>query len=183
MVGKQPIDDEISNGPERRLKGRILGALTFSLALLLVLGIYAVDHTNRRHIAEKLEDSMQGVLSLYKQKLDSDARQLASLLESITSDSQLMDDPARKDRTTLLEKNRELFKILKEQFHITHFYFTAEDRTNIVRIHNATRFGDTINRHTTLEAERLGKLFSGIELGKYGMFTLRSVKPIFHRSL
>jgi PAS domain-containing protein len=39
--------------------------------------------------------------------------------------------------------------------------------------------GDLINRFTAREAERTGKVASGIELGPLGIFTLRVVHPVF----
>lgn len=167
-------------GPEKSLKFRVLGALGFALVLLLVIGIYAIDRTNKQHMINDIQSTVDGALNLYQMKLDSDAQQMASLIEVISHDTSLMESLERKDRGALLQKSSALFKQLREESHITHFYFTAADRVNIVRIHNPPEFGDTINRYTTMEALRTGKLFYGVELGKYGLFTLRVVKPVFN---
>ena len=63
---------------------------------------------------------------------------------------------------------------------ITHFYFHDAHRINLLRVHQPERFGDLISRHTALKAEKSAAMFSGIELGPLGTFTLRSVLPVFN---
>ncbi|TLS73538.1 PAS domain S-box protein [Mariprofundus erugo] len=179
MTSNQPRQETEHAGPEKSLKMRVLGALGFSLILLLVMGIYAIDRTNQQHMVSDIQSTVDGAINLYQMKLQSDALQMASLIDVISRDKSLMDCLARKDRDALLQKSSPLFRQLKEESHITHFYFTGPDRVNIVRIHNPPESGDTINRYTTMEALRTGKLFYGVELGRYGLFTLRVVKPIF----
>jgi len=41
----------------------------------------------------------------------------------------------------------------------------------VLRVHQPERHGDTINRHTTLTAEKTGKISIGAELGPIGTFT------------
>ncbi|MCX5772937.1 MAG: diguanylate cyclase, partial [Candidatus Hydrogenedentes bacterium] len=59
----------------------------------------------------------------------------------------------------------------------THFNFTGPDRVCILRLHQPEQYGDTIDRFTTLEAERTGQAVSGLELGPLGTFALRTVIP------
>lgn len=175
----QAVTKEANKGPEQSLKGKVLGAIAFSLILVLLLSIYTIVQTDQKHVDQEVQKTIQGTLSLYKQHIENDAAQLSSLLESIVDDSELLEDLKHENRASLLNRTQPLFKILKEKYQITHFYFTNAEQVNIVRVHNPLRFGDTINRYTTQEAEKTAKLFYGLELGAYGMFTLRAVKPIF----
>jgi hypothetical protein len=46
-----------------------------------------------------------------------------------------------------------------------------------MRLHKPDKYGDEINRFTTLQAEKTGETSHGIELGPLGTFTLRVVEP------
>ena len=70
-----------------------------------------------------------------------------------------------------------LFDRFHSDHRVTHFYFTGPDRVNILRVHKTDKHGDKIDRFTTLEAEKTGKHYYGIELGSLGTFTLRTVAP------
>ncbi len=60
---------------------------------------------------------------------------------------------------------------------MTHLKFISPDRVCFLRVHNPTDYGDTISWFTLNTAVRESTPVSGIELGKFGTFTLRSVHP------
>ena len=84
---------------------------------------------------------------------------------------------AQRDRDMLLKHATPLFKDIRRDYKITHFYFTGIDRVNLLRVHAPLRYGDTIDRITTLQAEHSGTVAYGVELGPLGTFTLRLVSP------
>lgn len=72
------------------------------------------------------------------------------------------------------------FYLSANQSHnITHLYFHGLDKVVIYRAHGPTRNGDVINRYTLADAMRFNRTTSGLELGKHGVFTLRTVAPVF----
>ncbi|MDO9190295.1 MAG: cache domain-containing protein, partial [Sulfurimicrobium sp.] len=83
-----------------------------------------------------------------------------------------------KDRGALLDRAGPLFERLRERYGVTHFYFEDANRVNVLRVHQPERHGDTINRYTTLTAEKSGEIASGVELGPIGTLTLRMVAPM-----
>jgi len=91
----------------------------------------------------------------------------------------IADAVKNKQKDVLNDACQALFMRYKKHYNITHFYFHDGRRTNIVRVHKPEKWGDTIDRHTTLEAERTGQVASGLELGPLGTFTLRVVRPLF----
>ncbi|UCG80022.1 MAG: PAS domain S-box protein, partial [Desulfobacterales bacterium] len=95
----------------------------------------------------------------------------------ILRDEQLKAALKAKNRSALLNQTLTLFGQLNGEHGITHLYFTDPDRLNILRVHKPEKYGDTIDRFTTLEAEKTGKVSHGIELGPLGTFTLRVVEP------
>jgi diguanylate cyclase (GGDEF)-like protein len=113
----------------------------------------------------------------YHDDVSSNAESLDVAMEVISHDAALRAALARRDRAALLRLSAPLFTELRNKFSITHFYFSSPDRVNILRVHQPARYGDVINRYTTLEAKRTGATFSGVELGPLGTFTLRLVTP------
>ncbi|ADH85695.1 ATP-binding protein [Desulfurivibrio alkaliphilus] len=101
--------------------------------------------------------------------------ELRAIARSKTTRQALKD----RDRDRLLTDHRELFELLRQESGLTHLYFHAPDRENLVRLHLPENRGGRVERHTYREAERTGRLASGIELGAMGIFTLRVVQPLF----
>ena len=104
---------------------------------------------------------------------------LSALEEVLLREPDLIDALRAQDRNRLLSDYDSLFADLRAKHSITHFYFQRPDRINLLRMHKPDKSGDLINRFTTLEAERTGKMVSGIELGPLGTFTIRVVQPVF----
>nr|WP_241696990.1 cache domain-containing protein [Mariprofundus sp. KV] len=103
---------------------------------------------------------------------------MASSLDFIARDSQLLSALKAGDRQRLLELAAPVYERLNIQNNITHFYFHDTKRVNLLRVHKPEKHDDSINRFTALGAEETGELFSGLELGPLGTFTLRSVFPV-----
>ncbi|MCP3875325.1 MAG: response regulator, partial [Desulfobacteraceae bacterium] len=82
-----------------------------------------------------------------------------------------------KNRESLFKLAKPVFDKFYTQYKITHFYFTDLSRVNFLRVHNFEKHGDEINRFTTLKSEKEKTNAFGIELGKFGTFTLRVVHP------
>ncbi len=116
---------------------------------------------------------------LYQEEIDASAGMLGAAMEVLATDQVLRPALMRRDRAQLLQRSAPLFAELKKKYSITHFYFSDSKRVNILRVHQPARYGDTISRTTTLQAERSGQTSYGVELGPLGTFTLRLVTPWF----
>jgi diguanylate cyclase (GGDEF) domain len=159
------------------LKIRILIPLT--LAITILLGMFAVIfyRYQQEHIIDDVNSKLKSLQELYIVQLDSEAAMMAAALELMLRDEKLKIALKAKDRQALLEQTQIPYSDLHAAHQITHFYVNGPDRVNMLRVHEPERYGDTIDRITTLEAERTKKLFYGIELGPLGTFTLRVVTP------
>jgi signal transduction histidine kinase/CheY-like chemotaxis protein/HPt (histidine-containing phosphotransfer) domain-containing protein len=122
----------------------------------------------------KIRKSIEEILPILQQD---EANSMTSMLESIVRIEAFKTHFITRNRSQLLNESNALFHIFRKQYNITHFYFSTPDRVNLLRVHHPERFGDTISRYTTLQAERTKKVASGIELGPFGTFTLRVVMP------
>ena len=149
------------------------------LAILILLGIFIFIsyHNEQSHIADEMDKTMKSAQSLFGSFLSSDAQKMESSLYTIMRDEKLKAAMKARDRKALLAWSRSLFEQLHENVSVTHFYFTDPDRMNILRVHKPEKYGDTIDRFTTMQAEQTGNISSGIELGPLGTFTLRVVAP------
>lgn len=177
-----PITDPKNCGGFRcwgtaRLRLAFLGPLaiiTIIIILLLSVLRYQQEMGALQRGVVGIHTSAQ---SFYEESIRYDAQVLQTIMHSLGHDTILHAALARRDRAALLQHAKPHFEELKHDFNITHFYFTGPDRVNLLRVHTPSRYGDTINRITTLQAEASGKIAYGVELGPLGTFTLRLVTP------
>lgn len=164
---------------DNRILKRLMWPLTATLLLFLVLVAALLWH----HQEQRLQDiAAQRVAEIPNRLQAIQTQQLAVmsvLLEHITADNALREALRAHDREGLLAGNRELLEILRQKYGISHFYFQDKDRNNILRVQFPEKIGGRIDRYTTLEAERTGKVVGGLELGSYGILSLRVVQPVF----
>lgn len=161
------------------LKARILLPLVLVLAILLgafIFSLYQYEETDANH---RFMGSLQSAKTYYQHALVRRGEKLGAVLEAILRDEKLQAALRARDRKALLDRAAPLFKQLHDQYGITHFYFEDAARVNVLRVHQPEHHGDTINRHTTLAAEKTGKISIGAELGPFGTFTLRAVAPLY----
>ena len=160
------------------MKKQIL--LTITLVLLgMTIALLVLSYQAQQKQLQGVTDLKLNLLGKYYDGLaEHEAYELGSTLKAIMQNRDIKKAFRKRDRELLLKLSTPLYSELQPR-EITHFYFTAPDRVNILRVHNPERFGDSINRKTTLTAESTGKAFYGMELGPFGTFTLRFVAPWF----
>ena len=161
------------------LKKRILVPLVTAGTVVAIIGYNFLSNIEQRQRHDMVQSQAESIQSHLKLSLFYKAETMTGNLAFIQQDSQLIQALKRKDKQQLIALGTPLYERLNRQYNITHFYFHDEQRINIARVHKPEKSGDVINRFTALEAEKSGVLFSGIELGPLGTFTLRSVLPVF----
>jgi hypothetical protein len=105
-----------------------------------------------------------------------EADTLAVGLRALAQDPELRRLFRARDRDGLLRTASPLFRELREQHHITHWYFHLPDRTVFLRVHAPGLHGDAVVRPTLLRAADTGELVAGKDLGLTA-FALRAVLP------
>ncbi|MCW9057865.1 MAG: PAS domain S-box protein [Gammaproteobacteria bacterium] len=152
-------------------------SITLSLLMLAVGGLLWQQQEQRLHDAISLRiDEIPARLQSIQNR---DIAVMDALLEMITSSEELRAGLRARDRERLHEYSRDLFETLQQEWGIAHFYFQDAERYNILRVQFPDKTGGRIDRFTTLEAERTGKTVGGIEIGTFGIFILRVVRPVF----
>lgn len=160
-----------------RLRLLFLAPLTVVIIagmLLFLLELYS-------HQQEKTESGVvrihMSAVYFFSHSIQYNADVLITLLDVIGRDEALRAALKEKDRAKLLERAAPIYADLNRNYGITHLYFTGPDHGSLLRAHRSERVGGRIERFTTREAERTGKMAYGLELGSTGMFTLRVVSP------
>ena len=162
-----------------RVRFRVLGPLVVSICLLLgvfYIGFYRTHAEGIREVRQVTEERARDLLKL---EMGDEVEEMSAALEAILNDEALQKALQARDRNALISRATPLYEKLRSLDEITHFYFDDPHRVNIVRLHKLETSGDTIDRISTLEAERTGKPSSALEQGVTGGCTLRVVYPWF----
>ncbi|WP_417384303.1 cache domain-containing protein [Gimesia sp.] len=161
------------------MKLRILIPLVIAIMILIGCGLWGMYWQTQKSINENVQSRITGASRVLSNQLEDDAAHLIGYQQLIATDKQLQQAWLHKDREALLRYAAPIYEMIHASSKITHFYFIDLDQTCFLRVHRPSEFGDTINRETTQQAVHTGKTSYGIELGKFGQFTLRVVKPWF----
>jgi class 3 adenylate cyclase/ActR/RegA family two-component response regulator len=162
---------------EKNITKHILIPLSLTLFFLLTISIMGIYLLQRVHLNDEVEKRLKETEQLFKMKLDEEAKILESQINFLQFDKNIQNAYQVKDREALLHHAKPYFKVIHKKYQVTHFYFINMDKICFLRVHNPQRYGDTVPRFTLAEAMRKDKPVSGIELGKFGTFTLRLVYP------
>ena len=150
-----------------------------ALVILLTTGSGALLWRQHQHqLATGIADLASDVSGYLHAALDQQASGLAVALSHIANDAGVKKALREGNTGRLLADWQPVFETMHKESNVTHFYFFDTNRVCLLRLHQPERRGDRIERFTALEAERTGKLASGIELGPMGTFTLRVVHPV-----
>jgi PAS domain S-box-containing protein len=162
---------------------RVLRTLLFPLILttLILIGgfLTALYFLEKKHSLYDTYQDIAAAPGMIDDQLGLEADAMALALEGLTNDEKFRNALESRDVAWMKSTASHVFDRLREKYGVTHLYFIGLDRRVIFRCHNPGQFGDVVNRFTTLEAERTLRPSAGIEIGKFGTFTLRVVYPVF----
>jgi PAS domain S-box-containing protein len=170
------VPDSGSRSGER-IKLRIFVPLILGVAVLLGSFIFAFREDQRRTSERAIQRSAAELQKFLRVEQTQNTDFMATALQAILNDDRMARAFRARDREALLERARPLQETLSSHHKITHLYFHGPDRVNFLRVHHPDEHGDLIDRFTLREAERTGKMASGIERGPLGAFVLRTVVP------
>jgi low affinity Fe/Cu permease len=148
-----------------------------AILLFCFIGIGATYLIQERHYNDELNMRLNGTYELFNKLLQVETDVLESLASTYVDKSRLREAYLSGNRENLLRESKPIFQEIKKRFNITHFYFHRPDKTCFLRVHNPSRHGDLINRHTINFAAKNETQAYGLELGPLGTLTLRFVIP------
>ena len=160
-----------------RIKKAILTPFVLVVAFIIIafLGTaYTYQENGRkaalRHIAESSDE-------LVHLLLDKDIGLMHAATDAIIANPRLREAMERGDREALTRWAQPIFNELRDHHRVSHLYFTAPDKSTLLRLRDPAH-GDDLTEHATLlEAFNSGSSTSGIELRPQGTLILRMVVP------
>lgn len=161
------------------LKLRILIPVVLAMMVILGCGLFGMYWQDHQAIDADVSARVKGAQQVLANQLDEDASLLIGFQQFLIDNEKLQQAWLSKDREELLRQAAPIYEKINRSNRVTHFYFIDLDQTCFLRVHRPTQFGDTINRQTMNQVATTGKITYGIELGKFGHFTLRVVQPWF----
>lgn len=174
LMVKHPVDVRA-----RPILSQLLPPLSVMVVVLFALAGAILWWQHAAEMRAKTAFLSSTIAAEIQVDLRNQADGLHHLLHSLTMDKRIQAALREEDAARLLSDWSALYKTLKRDYGLTHFYFINSQRVCLLRVHKPNKKGDRIDRFTALEAEHTGQPASGIELGPLGTFTLRVIHPVF----
>ena len=160
------------------IRTKVLAALA-SCLVLGVGGILALlQYSFTRNSQALASDSVAGAQKLFQVLETRETSKMAAVSETLMIDPQVRDAFAAKDRSHLLDITAPLYTKLKAEGITNWMFHTPEpDMAVFLRLHNAPKFGDRLNRFMDKEVVRTHAMVTGNELAKAG-FAVRILPAV-----
>ncbi|RWX50121.1 hypothetical protein VU00_11412, partial [Candidatus Electrothrix marina] len=130
------------------IKKNIFCSILAGMVLLGLVYLFSVFWMYRQQDAARYQEWKETVDEIYSDRLSQAEKNLRSLLLVLGANPVLQQQFMAGDREMLLKTSRSLEQSLRQDYHITHFYFHSPDRINFLRVHQPERHGDRIDRLT-----------------------------------
>lgn len=150
--------------------------LVLIMAVIPVAGLYW--HTGQLARVDAQDEAIKAG-RLFERAWRQEGKLLSGRLDLLERIPCIQDAFAARERDRLLQCAEPLYADMQARQPVTHFYFHSPDRTVFLRLHHPMRHGDPIQRVTLDRAVETGQEAQGVELGTFGIFTLRVVRPLY----
>jgi len=161
------------------LQHRLLPPLLVLLLLLLLTFWIALQTLNRQQTAFQAQGQSQRTAAAFEILRQERAQAMDLAMDSIIrTDPELVPRIAAADREALRGAYTAVFSLLSDRLAVSHFYFHGPDRRTVLRMHDPATYGDEIQRETLIRAAETWAPTSGLEIGRNGELSLRSIHPV-----
>ncbi len=153
--------------------------LPFALILLLIIALFISFGYSREKRAEEnaQQELEQMVTRMFEQYIQNDINLMRLAIDPLLKNSAVRIAFQQRDMEALYQVAYQGFEELRERYRINEFYFITPEQKVLLRVHQSSRRGDTINRLTLLKSKESRETVYGLELGSYGGLMLRVVTP------
>ncbi|MFH2089746.1 MAG: PAS domain S-box protein [Pseudomonadota bacterium] len=159
------------------IRWRILLPLITAVLVLLAASLASIYRLHQQQLDDNVAAFVEQTHVSFEMLLTKEAQMAEAQLDFLQQDGKLQEIWKSRDREGLEHYATPLFRHLRAKHQITHFYLMEPDRVCFLRVHNPARHGDIIERFTAVQAADRGKTSWGLELGQFGTFALRVVRP------
>lgn len=160
------------------VKFKLLPIILIGIAMLTGIFYYASMNVMENNLDTVSLDGVKTAKEIFYNLQANDEKMLSSTMDVFFTNNEFKEVYLKNNREELYDYGQPIFKQLKEQFGITHFYFHLPNGTNFVRLHNSNKYSDLITRKTFKKSVDSVGFGSGLELGKTA-FALRVVHPYY----
>jgi len=170
--------DEGERHPHARVRLPILGPFAALLVVLIIASLY-IDLRAQNAIRENMINARVTATHRYiRRAFEQDKKLMIALLRILEENAALRAVVRARDTAAAARLGAPLFKHMKEENGISHFYIMAKDRTVLARLHQPALYGAVNDRATAVLAARSGAVAAGFEVGWLGDVVLRVVVPL-----
>jgi signal transduction histidine kinase len=158
--------------------------IIFGLAVASIIGVIHLFAISNNHNVELItKTSMKTARKAFLDLEKSTANMLSAVLKTLLVDESIAVQFIARDREALYQRCYPLFKGLKRQNRITHWYFLNPEpqKTCFLRIHSPHLFNDLITRTTLDNCIKTKSFTVGKEMGKTAL-ALRVVHPYYYKN-
>ncbi|WP_371323006.1 response regulator [Dechloromonas sp. ZY10] len=148
-----------------------------AIALLQALTLFSFDRYLDTQMTLRMTQLSTQVRSGWHNLEADSSRQLAWFAAEAAAMPELQQAMRQGHPTRLLALSQERLRTLNHAFGISHWYFITPEHKVLLRVHAPLNAGDLIERSTLKQAARLQQPFTGLEIGRTGVLTLRHVRP------
>jgi PAS domain S-box-containing protein len=166
------------NSSSERIKARIFIPIFISILVMLAAFLTGIYWLQAREVESQTREKIESVRILFEESIKNDSQLLGSMLDFLEKTPEIIRRWKDRDKSALLNYTSPIFESLRSRYRVTHFYFIdPDDNRCFLRVHKPENSGDRIERATFKKAKESGETCAGIELGPYGTFALRVVRP------
>ncbi|MGO8878639.1 MAG: cache domain-containing protein [Desulfomonilaceae bacterium] len=159
------------------IKSRILIPTLISILVMLSAFLTGIYWLQTREVESQTREKMESVRRLFVELIKNDSQLLGSMIDFLEKDQEIIRHWKDRDKSAFFEYTSPIFESLRSRYRVTHFYFIDPENRCFLRVHEPESSGDRIERTTFKKAKESGETCAGIELGPYGTFALRVVRP------
>lgn len=155
----------------------ILVPLSLTIAVLLGAFLYSAVHIRAKQSYLDMQHRLDTTQLFLKELLERQSSQMGGILAQVALDEGMREAMRKGDRQTLYDLSNPIYLQMKQHHGITHFYFNDPDGKVFLRLYDPTKFGDRIERSIFKMAVEEKTVKSGMELGRLGTLSYRTVMP------
>ncbi|MCX6985044.1 MAG: PAS domain-containing protein [Lentisphaerae bacterium] len=178
MVAIFSATRRINTAPKPILR-RLLPPLAIMLILLMAGTGALLWQQHRQWLDKEIAADISDVYGDLRTAMDQEYSILGALAQPVAATPSVQKALREHDADRLLTDWQPVFETLRQEKHLSHFYFLDANRICLMRIHNPKQHGELVSHSVILDAKRTGEFASGIELGSHGNLVLRTVQPVF----
>lgn len=165
--------------PPKPVLRRLLLPLMSIMSLLMVGAGLLFWQQHRLQLEEEIAADATDAAGDLRVALAQQAASLNATAHAIAADRAAMQALRRGDADRLLAAWQPVYEAVRRDRQLAQLSFLDTNRVCLLSVHNPKQRGERIDRFTAIEAERTGRIASGIEVMPLGGLSLRAVLPLF----